>query len=123
MIRHFTLIWALCTVATFSTVGAENIASKKTFEAILQEYVVARNGEVMVDVRISDPARWKQEMDRAQPWRSSKMPDDAFRFLVIHEYNRYHSLFLDRNLNVLSLSTVHVEGERNMPDSGPRWKK
>jgi hypothetical protein len=96
---------------------------KQTFPEILEMLVVRRNGEVVLDVRSSSPERWQRELlDRTAPWRMDKVSSNVFRYIVIHEYNRYHSVQLDREQRVLSVFTTHVE-EAPLVSSGPGWNR
>lgn len=95
---------------------------KHTFAEIVEKFIVQRNGEVVLDVRTSDSKRWQQELlDRTAPWRMARISPDAFGYVVIHEYNRYHSIQLDRDQNVLSLTTAHADDEPPLSSSGPDW--
>jgi hypothetical protein len=96
---------------------------KETFAEIVEKFIVRRNGEVILDVRTSSPERWQRELlDRTAPWRSAGISRGVFRYVVIHEYNRYHSVQLDRDQEVLSFYTTHVE-EKPLDASGPDWIK
>ncbi len=52
----------------------------------------------------------------------ARIAPDVFRYVLIHEYNRYHSVQLDRDQKVLSFNTTHVE-EKPLNASGPGWNK
>jgi hypothetical protein len=96
---------------------------KRTFAEIVEKFLVERNGEVVLDVRISSTNRWQQDLlDRTAPWRGKPVSLGAFRFVVIHEFNRYHTVQLDRGQKVLSFYTTHVE-EKPLDASGPSWNK
>src|SRR5260370_35559596 len=75
---------------------------KRTFAEIVEEFIAQRNGEVVLDVRTSTPKRWQHELlDRTGAWRMAQISPDVFRYVVIHEYNRYYSVQLDRDQKVL----------------------
>jgi len=97
-------------------------SDKLTFAEIIEKFLVQQNGEVVVDVRTSTPQRWQRELlDQTAPWRAALSPG-VYRYIVIHEYNRYHAVQLDQNQKVLSFITVHVV-EKPLASSGPAWKK
>ena len=94
---------------------------KQTFAEIVEKFIVQRNGEVVLDVRTSSPKQWQKELlDRTAPWRMAQISPGVFRYVVIHEFNRYHSVQLDRDQKVLSFFTTHVE-ESPLVASGPGW--
>jgi hypothetical protein len=96
---------------------------KRTFAEMIEKLIVERNGEVVLDVRISTTNRWQQDLlDRSAPWRSKPVSPDAFRYVVIHEFSRYHTVQLDRDQKVLVFYTTHVE-EKPLDASGPSWNK
>jgi hypothetical protein len=86
---------------------------RPTFQQIVNEFLVERNGEVVLDVRKSDRDRWNQEMlGKRTPWIGSRSLElKTYRYIVIHEYDRYHAVQLDRARNVLWVSTTNVEGD------------
>jgi len=122
MSRLFTIGIILVSILQPSLAEAPS-DGKQTFAEIVEKYLVQCNGEVVLDVRTSTLARWQQELlDRNEPWRTVRISPDVFRYVVIHEYNRYHSVQLDREQKVLSFNTIHVE-EKPLDASGPSRSK
>jgi hypothetical protein len=122
MTRVFKIGIILVSFLLPSLTGAPS-DGKETFAEIVEKFMVRRNGEVILDVRASSPERWERELlDRTAPWRSAGISPGVFRYVVIHEYNRYHSVQLDRDQKVLSFHTTHVEQEP-LDASGPDWSR
>lgn len=121
MTRRSALTLSFGAVMTACRTATGRDESKFSLESILQEYVIARNGEIIADIRKSAPERWHGGLKNTTRYRYRKLPSEAYRYILIQEFNRYHSVFLDRDLRLIFLETMHVEGPL-LEDSGPEWK-